>query len=343
MIIIYFLLLSSHLWSQELPEWDYDGYSYLWGKKQEYLHYQHHQSLRVIDTILSQNPPSTGYNFNRYAAFLLLDQVMHDPDAPEYPSVIRYIHEKTSEACKDFAQTEVDEGALIWKLYNHGFLIKTPTVSFGFDVVTGSYISDSFAIPLDILEPALDECDFIMVSHHHNDHFDVKIVNHLLKMNKTVIMPEIESSEIQHTANLKQVNGGIDESINLVINNHYVRIKPLPGHQGYETINNIYHVTTPEGLTFVQTGDQSHEPDLEWMIGICNNLKTDVILINCWMPYLNDVLLGFNPSLIITGHHNELAHGIDHRESFWLTHKRLENKIWPWLIMEIGEKYNTQK
>lgn len=64
-------------------------------------------------------------------------------------------------AVSEIASTVVEEGsAVIWMLYNMGFVVKTPSVCFGFDV--NHLLAKQ-------LEPYLD---FLCVSHSDNDHKD---------------------------------------------------------------------------------------------------------------------------------------------------------------------------
>lgn len=58
-------------------------------------------------------------------------------------------------------------------------------------------------------------------------------------------------------------------------------VKILPGHQS-ELINNIHVVTTSEGFTFAQTGDQYNEEDLTWLLG-CENKNS---CIGCFVDQL---------------------------------------------------------
>ena len=44
------------------------------------------------------------------------------------------------EAIDEIEQTEILDGARIWKLYNHGFIIRTRSVTVGFDLVRGKSV-----------------------------------------------------------------------------------------------------------------------------------------------------------------------------------------------------------
>ena len=76
----------------------------------------------------------------------------------------------------DIPQTQVKPGTVaIWYLYNMGFVIKTPTTCFGID------IHHRFAIKL---EPLLD---FMLVTHNHNDHYNIPLFRKMTANNKLIV------------------------------------------------------------------------------------------------------------------------------------------------------------
>ena len=101
--------------------------------------------------------------------------------------------------------------------------------------------------------------------------------------------------------------------------------------------NNIYVVTVGD-YTIAHTGDQYNKDDLEWLRQIKTKIPPlDVLLVNCWAYSLYEMIEGFAPKLVITGHENELGHSIDHRESYWLSYNKLEKLQTPSCLMTWGE------
>jgi L-ascorbate metabolism protein UlaG (beta-lactamase superfamily) len=96
-----------------------------------------------------------------------------------------------------------------------------------------------------------------------------------------------------------------------------VSIIAYPGHQGLVAINNCYLIRTPEGLTFLHTGDQFWAADWPWIDRVGDRHKVDVLLVNCFTAEFDRMIRGVRPSLVVTGHENEMAHFPDHRETFW--------------------------
>jgi hypothetical protein len=65
----------------------------------------------------------------------------------------------------------------------------------------------------------------------------------------------------------------------------------------------------------------------------------DVLLPNCWGNALDRTMRGINPKLVITGHENETAHTVDHREDYAQTYNRLFSSQYPAVVMTWGEAY----
>jgi 5'-3' exonuclease len=135
-------------------------------------------------------------------------------------------------------------------------------------------------------------------------------------------------------------SGGEDEIIDKEMTlkkGQKLKFKILPGHQS-DMMNNIYVVTTEEKKTVVQTGDQYHKEDINWIMNIHQEIpRPDALLVNCWTHRMNDLVEGFAPKYIITGHENEMGHTIDHREAFWLTFQKMEEIKRDYVVMGWGE------
>jgi hypothetical protein len=117
----------------------------------------------------------------------------------------------------------------------------------------------------------------------------------------------------------------------------------LPGHQGEPVTNNCNLVKTPEGLTFLQTGDQSNEKDFAWIDKLQETKAVDVLFPNCWTPEPLRMVAGVKPKLIIPGHENEMAHTVPHREDWTQTYNRFHGAAAPLLTLAWGESYLYQR
>ncbi len=229
------------------------------------------------------------------------------------------------EAIDEIGQTEIVNGARIWKLYNHGFLIRTRSVTIGFDLVRGKSVRvEEFSISNDDMSRLIDQCDVLFISHYHGDHAEEWVAQSFIDQEKPVVAPpavwkdkpifaHITHLEREpHTLQTLPVQGG-QQKLKVVV---------YPGHQGASIENNVSLVITPEGLSFSQMGDQSNDDDFKWIDEVGKHHVVDVLMPNCWTTDIVRVAKGFNPAIIITGHENEMGHSIDHREPYWLTYQR---------------------
>lgn len=169
------------------------------------------ETLRPLDKIelgLAQYPPHLGEDATRADLFEALDAWIYAPDVvywdrnPETSNVDfhQYYLRQIQKALDEVASTSVESGAVIWKLYSSGFLVKTPSTTFSFDATEGPFkdIKRSPAAVLDYLfkwTPAMREqfadlVDIAFVSHRHYDHFSFALTESLAKAGKQIIVPE---------------------------------------------------------------------------------------------------------------------------------------------------------
>jgi len=323
----------------------------------QYMNNQAEALLNQANEVLEQYRPDWPEPPARQSALLLIDGVMHDVYAPHRPPVQAFFKNRMQKAIEEIEQTKVGEGARIWKMYDHGFVIRTKSVTLGFDLIRGeSSRAEGFPIDKEEMARLIQQCDVLFISHQHRDHADEWVLQSFIDQGKPVVAPAdfwqdksifksiTHLERIPHTAQTLTVQGG-RQKLKVVI---------YPGHQGKTMENNVSLVVTPEGLTFSHMGDQSNIADFEWIDEVANHYAVDVLLPNCWTTDIVRVAKGFNPKLIITGHENEMGHTIDHREPYWLTYQRKTGSDrfggsedigydTPLVLMTWGESYVYQK
>lgn len=322
-----------------------------------FLNNQAEALLNQANDVFANHPPGWPEPPNRRNAFLLMDGVLHEKYAPLRPPVQDFFKTRIKKAIDEIEQTEITDGARIWKLYNHGFLIRTRSVTIGFDLVRGKSVRvEAFSIEDDDMGRLIDQCDVLFISHYHGDHAEEWVAQSFIDQGKPVIAPpavwvdkpiheEIKHLErISHTLHTLPVQGGKQQ----------LKVVVYPGHQGDNIENNVFLVVTPEGLSFSQMGDQSNMDDFGWIDEVGNHHVVDVLMPNCWTTDIVRVAEGFNPAIIITGHENEMGHTIDHREPYWLTYQRRDGSDrfggsrdigydTPLILMTWGESYHYQR
>ncbi|HPT21268.1 MAG TPA: hypothetical protein PLR88_04915 [Bacteroidales bacterium] len=338
------VIIQCSLFGQAQQKPDPEKRTDWWGDVDGYINQQDKGSLDLVVEALKAYPPSIEEPLTRKMAFLMLDNVLHEEKAAYRPAVQSFFRQQIENAVHEIATEKVERGAVIWKLYNHTFIIKTPSVTIGFDIQRGAAGVEDFMLSRDLVQQLVNSVDILFLSHNHNDHIDRMVADMFLSQNKPVIAPpDIWSGTpvYDHILHLERSAGKIQE---VSIPNKQIKLKVVnyPGHQGETMLNNVYLVFTPEGMSFSHTGDQSNSEDFSWIDHVGDDYKVDVIMTNSWSVYPEQRLArGFRPGLIIPGHENELGHTIDHREPYWLNNNRLGDKnTFPWIQMVWGEKYH---
>jgi hypothetical protein len=101
------------------------------------------RSLQWVNYVLETYRPSIPEHPLRRAALIRLDDILHIESAPRKEIVQKFFRDRMERVIVEIENTRVTSGIRVWKLYNHGFLVRTPTVSFTFDVVPAPALPDS--------------------------------------------------------------------------------------------------------------------------------------------------------------------------------------------------------
>ena len=323
----------------------------------QFLNNQADALLNQASAVFSLHPPNWPEPAARRSAFMLLDGVLHDVYAPQRPPVQLFYKTRMLNAIQEIENTRISKGAYIWKLYNHGFVIRTNSVTIGFDLIRGeSAGARGFAVSEDNMKRLIRQCDALSISHRHGDHAEEWVAQSFIDQGKQVVAPpEVWKDKPinQFITHLKREPHTI-QTLPVKDGKQVLKVVVYPGHQGEKIENNVPLVITPEGLSFSQMGDQSNVDDFEWIDEVGKNHFVDVLMPNCWTTDIVRVANGFNPEVIITGHENEMGHTIDHREPYWLTYQRQtgSNRFGgkkdvgydhPLILMTWGESYHYNR
>ncbi|MDR1555734.1 MAG: hypothetical protein LBS88_01715 [Tannerellaceae bacterium] len=331
-LTLFVLLLLSPL--SELSAQQRSDY---WGNSELYLQDQasfiFEQAYKVLDTY----PPVPEAGIERKLALSALDALLHDTHSDKGEAFYRYM-EFVGQRIVDALKKEKNPKEIrFFRFYNHGFIVRTPTITIGIDLIKGGSQEKPFFTD-SLMRSIVSQCDILFVTHAHGDHANFSVAKMFCEQNKPVIVPtglwENESPCI------KPIRGAsvVKESFSLPGLKAPLVFYVFPGHQD-DMLNNVYAIVTPEGKTVMHTGDQSNTGDLKWIAQIRNQVKTDVLLAHCWMRPLNEIITAIQPALVISGHENEMGHTIDHREAYWLTFRRMANIKPPYIVMAWGESY----
>ncbi len=323
----------------------------------QFLNKQAEALLTQANGVFVNHPPNWPEPPSRKSALLLLDGVLHDVYAPQRPPVQHFFKTRIKEAIDDIEQSVITDGARIWKLYNHGFLVRTRSVTIGFDLVRGESVGvEDFAIAHDDMKRLIDLCDVLFISHYHADHAETWVAQTFIDQGKPVIAPPDvwKDEQIYSSITHLERRAHSEQTLPVQGGERQLKVVVYPGHQSTQIVNNVTLVITPEGLSFSQMGDQSNDDDFEWIDEVGKHHEVDVLMPNCWTTDIVRVAKGFNPAVIITGHENEMGHTIDHREPYWLTYQRREGSdrfggsrdvgyTYPLVLMTWGESYHYSR
>ena len=307
--------------------------------------------LNETSRTLRQHPPQHPEPRERYLALLLLDAVLHEQHAAQRPPVQAFFHNRIEAAVADMETTRVEVGARVWKLYNMGFVVRTKTVTLGFDLVSGRTARDAkFELATNVLARLARQCDVLFISHRHGDHAEESVAQLFLNQGKPVVAPPQVFADRPLHASLTHLRreAHIIQSLGVQDGKQELKVVVYPGHQEAEVENNVPLVITPEGLSFAHLGDQFNEGDFmedyEWIDVVGKHHRVDVLIPACWTNELFRIAKGFNPQLILPGHENEMGHPVDDRVPFWgdsgflkLTYPELKRSNYRTVVMTWGE------
>ena len=325
---IFCLLLNAQLLAQEKLQY--------WSDSETYLQDQASSAFEKAYQVLAAHPPAASVSNERMIALLSLDILLHDTRLDNGTAFMSYMKNLTGNLLSELRKIKPTGNEIcIFRFYNHGFIIKTPTVTVGIDLIRGGnaakpFISDS------LMRSVAEQCDILFITHAHGDHADIAVAKMFCEKGKLVIVPEEIWKDMPPQFRILRGTDIIRESVSLPAKNATLTVQVYPGRQG-NILNNVYAITLPEGQTIMHTGDQDYSDDL--VAKISGSIKVDILLVQCWMIPMEKFVSGVRPKLVISGHENEMGHTIDHRESYWLTFRRMVDVKVPFVVMAWGESY----
>lgn len=310
----------------------------------DFMNQQAQAVLDLADQTLKRVVPQVPEPVERRMALLMLDGVFHDLYAPYRPPVQAFLRSRIAAAADRIENTRVTEGAIIWKLYNQAFVVRTPTLTLAFDLcrnIDWSPYRDAvdFSIPNDVMSRIVNQCDVLFISHRDPDHADYWIAQQFLDQGKPVVATEDTWSDKPIHSRITHLERRLHARRPVRIQNGRVTLEvaTYPGHQ-VKTPNNFYVIYTPDGISFSHNGDQANDEDFNWIDQIGDHQQVDVFLANC--TAIQRMLDGVDADIIITGHENELGHRIEVRIPNWHVYELQEESTYPLVLMAWGEEFH---
>lgn len=305
-----------------------------WGEADAYLLRQAKYMYELVDEALDEYPPVVGAPTSRRLALYNLDAMLHETKYDNSEPFKAFVSSRAGKVISDML-SPVKRGMKIYKIYNDGFVARTKSVTIAFDVVRGELNGKSIVSNEQIAQ-IVDRCDVLFLSHNHSDHVDRYVVDRFIAAGKPVVAASEILEGVEGVTHYRSETEILDKEV-VLKNGERLAIRIYPGHQS-EMMCNVYVVTTPEGLTVAQTGDQYNKDDFKWIATVKEQRPSiDALIINCWSMDIAEAIKGFNPRYVLTGHENEMGHTIDHREAFWLTFQKLQPVEHDYVVMAWGE------
>jgi glyoxylase-like metal-dependent hydrolase (beta-lactamase superfamily II) len=307
--------------------------------------------LDSVQSIIEKFPPSINENRERMFATMLLDAVFHEHFAAFRKPVQEYFHNRTGNVINDLETLEISTGVRIWKIYDMGFVVRTPSVTLAFDLVTGiTSGSEDFAMKNEEIAQLVKQCDALFITHRHEDHADKTIAEKFLETGKPVFAPEQVWKNDPIFAKITHPERNADKKQTFKIGNKSLEVVVFPGHQMKSIENNVYLVTTSEGITLPHLGDQINEGDymvdFEWIDKVAENYRVDIMMPAAWTTDICRIVKGFSPKLVLPGHELELGHTVWDRLPFWgddkylgLNYNELKKSSFPVVVLTWGESF----
>ena len=323
---LFLAVLSASAQAPGSPRWEY------WRHAEEYLHDQAGVVFSLAGKVLDSEAPSANPSDSRKLALAALDVLLHDTALDGSKEFHTFVDGRMDHITGELGK-KCGKGLEIFKIYNAGFVARTKKLTVGFDLCAKR--GGTTIVPDKLMSSIIGSCDVLFISHRDPDHADASVIAEAARQGIPVYGPKDLPNPL-----VTGIRCDDFSETELVTCSGKVRVRPLPGHQD-DLQNNIWVVTFPDGHTIAHCGDQYNENDLEWLSHASDLLsrKLDVLIIDCWAMELGKTIAGFAPKAVVSAHENEMGHGIDHREAFWLSLYKYDSLALDAVVTAWGEKY----
>ena len=292
------------------------------------------RSISFVESVLSELPINAENFEARKGAFQILDYPLSADATGRFASkdfkeawhnALKKNYAKCPEKIIKAVQSfDRNDAVSVWKLYNCGFVVKASNGCVGIDI-RPHYSMEFTQSELDGFSKILD---VLIITHAHYDHFDISLIEAMLKAGKEVYAPnqsalieaskkyakkfklkrcvKIEDGMYPNFKSLYELGGVKSTKISNVEIVSYggVQHKVSP-----ETLNSVY-VVKIGGITILHTGDNQDRGDNKMNAiydTIASTEKVDVCFANVWAN-MNEIVKRSNPRIVIAMHENELHH-----------------------------------
>lgn len=301
----------------------------------------------VVAKLKKRYPPCPENNAVRADILRLLDYPLHfnnfdkDLSAEEVShynkATTKYISDAKNSVLSQLKTTHPEEGMAVWKIYNMGVILRTPSHTVAIDISTPS-LNDWSREDYKLLA---EQVDIIFLTHPHSDHYIQGVIEEMSAAGKPVVLP----CHLPFTKEMESVIV-LDKSNETPINIAGIDVLNFMGDQGEKIPCNIYLLDI-EGIRVIHNGDNY---DREQEAKISNYPAANLIIASTWNKIQSILTAAMSApgadkagQLLIPAHENELNHGVRNRESYHEVYNRedrLGNKLFTYpetVLVDNGE------
>lgn len=228
------------------------------------------RSFKKYLKTLDSYPPTFDSCPRREEAFLSIGRYLEESVRPgrthdlvKSPNAVwAVIEHRISMALSQIEQSREDaENLRIWQWYNSGVIMKSRDVLMGLDVIP-MLRTYGWHEPKRWTRRVAESLDFLLITHHHPDHYDKQLIRACLDLGKPVCMPVSLTSQWERNANLH----GVTDDWSLELNDIQIRGREA-FHVWRETMDAVpsvyYEVVCQAGFTFIFSGDADYTKRFE--------------------------------------------------------------------------------
>ena len=259
----------------------------------------------------STAPPISGTGWSLRELAILSMHEVHLQSLPAMgPAVEAFYVDRMNHMIAEYAQP-VTSGVRIWMMYNHGFVVKSPSGTIAFDL-RDNPPSWGPTWNYELPSALIDQIDTLFISHEHEDHWQDRVALAVLASGGDVVYPAA-SPALDSYGNVPLADEGTTTLSGFDIH----------GYHGFHNVASmVYEVTTFEGIRVMHTGDNDHSG---W-IPLAGGDPVDVMLINGWVNEhgnesattgMTNAVTRAEPWMMIPGHYARFAGNTPAERSMW--------------------------
>ena len=220
----------------------------------------------------------------------------------ERSGVPYYLRQSFEKVRKEIRTTKVKNGTVaVWLLYNMGYIVKTPTTTFGVDLNSRH------------LDELLDMIDFGMITHSHGDHNTKEFSHGMVKRGK----PILAAFDIKNVEEMRVEHNGVytfgDVTVRVTVGDHNKKKRNFVASYEIDCGARTNHTV------IYHTGDSSNYTQL------VPEKPVDIFIPHMRVSLnIQAAIDNFKPRHVFLSHLQELGHRIDKWR--WTFHDALKDK-----------------